>query len=210
MRKAKNGINKGFIQGVVVNTYSPNDKFLSLTLRVRENKVQEDTGKKDYYYIRFSAYGDMAKDIKENISNNQVVYLEYYMTQTRRRDNNGVLEVFDNRPITFIQLGDYLVYPNRTKVPYYNRGLISGEFVNIKYLPKSETEAAMTIRVINETADGRTTSHYANLIVKGDLIAEIEERCVQGQTTCVEFKTVTANRNGGRKEAEYVATSLIM
>lgn len=211
MIKAKNAMNKGFMQGVIVNDiFSPNDKFTSITIRVRENKVLPETGKKNYYYVSFSAYGDMAKDIKENASKNQVVYIEYYLTQNKRRDNDGVLEAVDNRVITFIQYGDYLIYPNRSKVPYYNRGVISGEFVNVKYMPKSDDTAIMTIRTSAEV-NGRTVFYYANLVVKQDMIEEIENRCVQGEQTEVEFKTVTANRNNNpRKVVEYVVTNLVM
>lgn len=205
-----NAINKGIAQGIVLKEiYSPNDNVAIVTLKIKDPKINPQIQKRPVYTIQFSAFGELAYELR-TCTKGQLLYLEYYLTTNKKTDENGVTNFFKTRVITSLLIGENI--SGQTKnVPYINFGILQGDLVGIKNAPGTSSVALMTLRI--NTMSGPARISYPQITIFGSMIDSIKKYYNLGDSICIIFKIETSSKEkeDGTKEhyLDYVATEIL-
>ncbi len=97
--------NKGYIQGTLArDPYKVAEGVVLLTLRVRDERVNPATGRREFYFPTFVVFGRESDRILKNLVKNQEVALEYKL-ETRNKEINGERRYFEDKVVTKIVYG---------------------------------------------------------------------------------------------------------
>ena len=97
--------NKGYIQGTLArDPYKVAEGVVLLTLRVRDERVNPATGRREFHFPTFVVFGRESDRILKNLVKNQEVALEYKL-ETRNKEINGERRYFEDKVVTKIVYG---------------------------------------------------------------------------------------------------------
>lgn len=98
-------INKGYIEGTLArNPQKVAEGVVLLTVRVRDDRVNPVTKRRDFHYPTFVVFGREADKAVQYLERGQEVCLEYKL-ETRRKEVNGEMRRFEDKVVTRIQYG---------------------------------------------------------------------------------------------------------
>jgi len=97
--------NKGYIRGTLArDPYKVAEGVVLLTLRVRDERVNPATGRREFHFPTFVVFGRESDRILKNLVKNQEVALEYKL-ETRNKEINGERRYFEDKVVTKIVYG---------------------------------------------------------------------------------------------------------
>lgn len=207
MQVAKNYLNEGCLQGIILNdVVFPNETTALFSVKLKD---RESTGdKKGMYIINCVAFDALALKMKEAVKG-QIIYVRYHLSTSKRVTDEGVVQYFNNRIAESISLGEVLDGKQQVLIPYLNFGVCQGEFVSIMPMPRAENIYSLTVRVNSQGVNDKTFTHYIQFLVFGKNATSIAKYYNPGDSICVKFKIESVLRKNGAVEAEYVLTSTV-
>lgn len=213
MNMIRNFLNKGLIQGIVVNDiYSPNDNVSVVTVRVKDSRINPQTGKRSLFFVQLSAFGETAQRLRQQCQKGQLLYAEYYLATSRKTDEKGVTAFYRSRVISDFTVGELLAADGSSFVPYLNFGVVQGDFVSLRDAPNADHVAFLTIRVPTEVEEERERVFYLQMSVYGSLVDFIRKNYNANDSIGVLYKVETSVKvkNDEKKYLmDYVVTSLM-
>lgn len=98
-------INKGYIEGVLARPPKKvAEGVVLLTVRVRDNRVNPVTKRREFHYPTFVLFGKASDKALQNLVRGQEVCIEYKL-ETRRKEVDGKPKFFEDKVVTNIQYG---------------------------------------------------------------------------------------------------------
>ncbi len=236
MKLAKNLINQGFLQGILVGDVSyPNKKTAIFTVKVKDARIRvksdeeadiseittevedgnnasekkkEDTEKKEkeIYLIQCTAFNEVAAALTD-AKRGQLIFLRYHLTTSKKMNSEGVTSYYKNRIVEQVTLGEFLD-GQQVIIPYLNSGVCQGEFVDVARMPDEDKIAHIRIRVTEIGLNQKAFTYYLQFTAYGPIIDSIERFYMPGDSICVNYKIETSTK---RKQLllDYVVTALV-
>lgn len=205
MKIAKNIINQGILQGILIGDVAyPNGKTAMFTLKVKDSiNVPNKPDKKDPYSIQCIAFDKVAESLK-GIQKGQLLFVRYHLTTSKRVNDEGVAKFFKNRIADEVLAGE-LLDGSQVIIPYLNMGVCQGEFVELSRMPEEEI-AHVTIRVTENSS--KPFTYYLQFTAYGPIINSVEKFYNAGDSICVKYKIETSTKKK-QHYIDYVITDLI-
>ena len=98
-------INKGHVQGTLArDPYKVAEGVVLLTLRVRDDRINPLTGRRDFHYPTFVVFGRESDKALRNLVRRQEVAIEYKL-ETRNKVIDGERRYFEDKVATRITYG---------------------------------------------------------------------------------------------------------
>ena len=202
-------INKGFCEGMVIgDLFTPTDDVSICTVRVRDARIRPDTKQQTISYIQFTAFDEVAKSLREIDIKDKVIYIEYFISTSKKTDENGISKFYKNRIIQ-----NFFIFekPEDAKlIPYINLGFAQGEFVSIKKATKSTGIYFLTIKLTTND-NGKIKTYYPQFTIYGDKFAELFNKYNSGDLISITYRIETEKKNiDGSEEffTDYIVTEV--
>lgn len=206
MRIAKNVINTGYLQGILVSNPSfPDANTAMFSVKVKDKRENPETKEKGIYHISCTAFGDAAAALKDAKMGN-LVFVQYHLTRSKRLDKNGVATVYKNRIADSVSVGELLGGEEQVLIPYINEGVCQGEFVDV-YTTNDTTVAHIPIKITQPGKGGKLFEQVLDFTAYGPIINSITKHYNTGSSICVSYKIETTKK-GKQNLVDYVITSL--
>lgn len=202
-------INHGVCEGVVVGkVFAPSSDIAIITVRVRDYRIRPNTQKQTISYIQFTAFDDLAKELAKEDREDNLIYLNYEITTSKKTDENGVTKFYKNRIIKSFEIFDK---PEDKKlIPYINSGFAQGSFVSLKKATKSTGIYFLTIKLVSK--DGmKEKIYYPQFTIYGDKFATLFEKFNTDDIISVTYKIETEKKIiDGSEEffTDYIVTEI--
>lgn len=98
-------VNKGHVQGTLArDPYKVAEGVVLLTLRVRDDRINPLTGRRDFHYPTFVVFGRESDKALRNLVRRQEVAIEYKL-ETRSKMVDGERKYFEDKVATRITYG---------------------------------------------------------------------------------------------------------
>lgn len=211
MQVAKNYINEGSLQGIILNDVTfpnPTTALFSVKVKERDREKGEESGnKKGMYIINCVAFDALAVKMKEAVKG-QLIFVKYTLSNSKRVGDDGVVQYFNNRIVSNVTLGEVLDGSQKL-IPYINDGICQGNFVSIMPIPRAENIYTLTIRVPSKGVNDKEFTHYINFTVYGKIANSIAKYYNPDDSICIKYQVETRLAKTGSVETEYVMTSVI-
>lgn len=202
-------INFGICEGIIVGkVFRPNEDISIITVKVRDYRIRPNTNKPTISYIQFTAFDDVAARLAEEDREDNLIYLTYEISTSKKTDEKGVTKFYKNRIIKDFSI---LTKPEDVKlIPYINNGYAQGEFVSIKKATKSTGIYFLTIKLT--MFDGlREKVYYPQFTVYGDKFANLFEKYQLNDLISISYKIETEKKDiDGSEEffTDYIVTEI--
>ena len=178
MVSTKKNVNLGFCQGVVRGqVYSPHPDVVMFDIRVKNDRKNPKTKKREMQILNFVAKDETAKLIKNSVKDKDIVFVSSHLTKFVL---DRVVDEVYVRPET--ECGG----PG-----YMNHGVVHG-----KYLGTTKVESAdgiYNVCILFEDPARYKKQHF-NFVVYGVLGDTLEKRFEKGQCVAVEYKVEKSKR----------------
>jgi single-stranded DNA-binding protein len=202
-------INQGICEGIVVGeVFAPSEDVAIVTVRVRDYRIRPNTQKPTISYIQFTAFDEVAKKMTREVQKDNLVYLTYEITTSKKTDENGVTKFYRNRVVKNFEIFDKP--EDKHLIPYINMGIAQGAFVSIKKASKSTGIYFLTIKLT--TFDGlKEKVYYPQFTVYGDKFANLFEKYKLDDIISVTYKVETEKKTIDGKEeffTDYIVTEV--
>lgn len=202
-------INHGICEGVVVGeVFSPSEDVAIVTVRVRDYRIRPNTQKPTISYIQFTAFDEVAQKLAHEVQKDNLIYLTYEITTSKKTDENGVTKFYRNRVVKTFDIFDKP--EDKHLIPYINMGIAQGSFVSIKKASKSTGIYFLTIKLT--THDGlKEKVYYPQFTVYGDKFANLFEKYKLDDIISVTYKVETEKKIIDGKEeffTDYIVTEV--
>lgn len=97
--------NKGYVQGILArDPFKVAEGVVLLTLRVRDDRINPTTRRREFYYPTFVVFGRESDRALKNLVKGQEVAIEYKI-ETRRKVIDGQRRYFEDKVATRIAYG---------------------------------------------------------------------------------------------------------
>ncbi len=97
--------NKGYIQGTLArDPFKVAEGVVLLTLRVRDDRINPATGRREFHYPTFVVFGRESDRAYNNLVRRQEVAIEYKL-ETRNKEIDGERRYFEDKVVTRIIYG---------------------------------------------------------------------------------------------------------
>jgi hypothetical protein len=185
-------INHGVCEGVIVGkVFNPNADIAIVTVRVRDYRIRPNTQKQTISYIQFTAFDEVAKQLSAEDREDNLIYINYEITTSKKTDENGVTKFYKNRVIKSFEIFDKP--EDKHLIPYINMGFAQGNFVSIKKATKSTGIYFLTIKLT--TLDGlKEKIYYPQFTVYGDKFATLFEKYNLDDIISITYKVETEKK----------------
>jgi len=98
-------VNKGYVQGTLArDPYKVAEGVVLLTLRVRDDRINPTTGRRDFHYPTFVIFGRESDKALNHLVRRQEVAIEYKL-ETRSKVIDGERRYFEDKVATQITYG---------------------------------------------------------------------------------------------------------
>lgn len=201
MRIAKNVVNSGMIQGILLTDVTfPNEKTAMFNLKIKDSNENPETKKKPTYIVSCTAFDKDLVNILKGVVAGQLLFVRYHLTHSKSVDKKtGVTNFYDNRIVDEIIPGEVLEGKQQVLIPYINTGVCQGEFQEVFINKDDPTIAYVKMRVTHKGAGGRNFISILDFTAQGSVIKYISAYYETGDSICVIYKIETTKRAGKNK-----------
>lgn len=190
MVSTKKNVNLGFCQGVVRGqVYSPHPDVVMFDIRVKNERKNPKTKKREMQILNFVAKDETAKLIKSSVKDKDIVFVSYHLEErVNVNPGNGLTKFVLDRVVDEV----YVRPETESGRPgYMNHGVVHG-----KYLGTTKVESAdgiYNVCILFEDPARYKKQHF-NFVVYGVLGDTLEKRFEKGQCVAVEYKVEKSKR----------------
>ena len=205
MVNTKKNVNLGFCQGVVRGqAYSPCPDIVMFDIRVKNERKNPKTKKREMQILNFVAKGETAKLIKTSVKDRDIVFVSYHLEERINvNQETGLTKFVLDRVVDEV----YVRPETETGKPgYMNHGVVHG-----KYLGTTKVESAegiYNVCILFEDPNRYNKQHF-NFVVYGVLGDTLENRFEKGQCVAVEYKVEKSKRIRKNGKTDYF-TNLVL
>lgn len=76
-----------------------------VTLRVKDFRKNPNTGRREFHYPTFTAFGKKAANILKYLEKNQQVYIEYKLETRRKEQEGGAIRKYEDKIVLDVKFG---------------------------------------------------------------------------------------------------------
>lgn len=206
MKTAKNIVNYGNLQGLLINEpYFPNEKTALFSIKVKDNRINPQTQKPNTYMIQCTAFGKEADKLR-GVKEGTLVYARYHLTKSKRTDKLGITTIFNNRIADEVVVGEHLTGKDLIRVPYINEGIFQGELLYV-YANEDCGTAHIAVRTEVESLSGKKLTNVLDFTAYGPIIKTINKFYSSGDPISLRYK-IEMTKKKGESLTDYVITAV--